>query len=247
VLYLSPQAGRWDKVSFLSGFFQELQMILIVDDKPENLFSLKKILELNKFDVDTALSGEEALKKILKNTYSLIILDVQMPGIDGFEVAETISGYSKTKDVPIIFLSAVNTEKKFITRGYASGALDYVTKPVDPDILLLKVKTFHRLHEQKEELTRIQLMLREEIEFRKKAQAELRERIQELRSILESIPQIAFTAAADGEIEYVNQHWFNYSDSPGKFPQAQTDEEDIKTRWIDAVAAGKPISFEVNI
>src|SRR5690606_8931855 len=136
---------------------------------------------------------------------------------------------------------------KFITRGYASGALDYVTKPVDPDILLLKVKTFHRLHEQKEELTRIQLMLREEIEFRKKAQAELRERIQELRSILESIPQIAFTAAADGEIEYVNQHWFNYSDSPGKFPQAQADEEDIKTRWIDAVAKGKPIAFEVSI
>jgi CheY-like chemotaxis protein len=107
-------------------------MILVVDDKPENIFSLRKVLELNNFDVDSALSGEEALKKILKNTYALIILDVQMPGMDGFEVAETISGYSKSKDIPIIFLSAVNTEKQFIKKGYASGAMDYVTKPVDP-------------------------------------------------------------------------------------------------------------------
>src|SRR3569623_353265 len=108
-------------------------MILIVDDNYENIYSLKKLLELNKFVVDTASSGEEALKKILKNTYSLIILDVQMPEMDGFEVAETISGYSKSKDIPIIFLSAVNTHKKFITIGYASGAVYYVTKPFDPD------------------------------------------------------------------------------------------------------------------
>ena len=121
-------------------------MILIVDDKRENILSLKKILEINDFKVDTASSGEEALLKILKNAYFLIILDVQMPGMDGFEVAEAISGTSKTKDIPIIFLSAVNTEKKFITKGYASGAIDYITKPFDPDILILKVKTFYRLY-----------------------------------------------------------------------------------------------------
>lgn len=142
-------------------------MILIVDDNPENIYSLKKVLELNNFKIDTAFSGEEALKKILKNTYVLIILDVQMPGMDGFEVAETISGYSKTKDVPIIFLSAVNTDKRFITKGYASGGIDYITKPVDADILLLKVKTFYRLYEQAAELTATQAVLREEIEFGK--------------------------------------------------------------------------------
>jgi signal transduction histidine kinase len=145
-------------------------MILIVDDTPENIYSLKKILELNAFPVDTALSGEEALKKILKNSYFLIILDVQMPGMDGFEVAETISGYSKTKDIPIIFLSAVNTDKKFVTKGYASGGLDYVTKPFDPDILLLKVKTFYRLYQQNQELTKIQSALLTEIESRKAAE-----------------------------------------------------------------------------
>ncbi len=145
-------------------------MILIVDDKPENIFSLKKVLEINSFRVDTALSGEEALKKILKREYVLIILDVQMPGMDGFEVAEAISGYSKAKDIPIIFLSAVNTDKKFITKGYASGGMDYITKPVDTDILLLKVKTFYKLYEQNQELTRTHEALREEIEYRKDAE-----------------------------------------------------------------------------
>src|SRR5690606_42103924 len=71
------------------------RMILIVDDNQENIFSLKTLLELHNFSVDTASSGEEALKRGLKNTYSLIVLDVQMPGMDGFEVAEAISGYSK--------------------------------------------------------------------------------------------------------------------------------------------------------
>ncbi|MGZ3917138.1 MAG: response regulator, partial [Flavisolibacter sp.] len=123
-------------------------MILIVDDTPENIFSLKTLLQLNLYEVDTAASGEEALKKILKKDYELVILDVQMPGMDGYEVAENITGYSKTKDIPIILLSAVNIDKRFITKGYASGGVDYITKPFDPDLLLLKVKTFCRLYEQ---------------------------------------------------------------------------------------------------
>ena len=111
-------------------------MILIVDDRPENIFALKSILERHEFEVDTAESGEEALKKVLDNTYSLIILDVQMPDMDGFEVAEIVRGYSKSKDTPIIFLSAISKEKAFITKGYQSGGMDYITKPVKIDQLL---------------------------------------------------------------------------------------------------------------
>ena len=147
-------------------------MILIVDDSPSNIFTLKTLLELNAFQTDSAKSGEEALRKVLRNAYALIILDVQMPGMDGFEVAESLSGNSATKDIPIIFLSAVNTDKKFITKGYSSGGIDYVTKPIDPDILLLRVKTFYRLYEQNRVLTEMQESLKKEIEFRKTAQLE---------------------------------------------------------------------------
>ncbi|MEC5156914.1 hybrid sensor histidine kinase/response regulator [Chryseobacterium sp. MP_3.2] len=145
-------------------------MILIVDDSPQNIISLKKVLEKNDFVVDTASSGEEALKKILKRSYVLIILDVQMPGMDGFEVAETISGFSKAKETAIIFLSAASANLNLITRGYSSGGLDYISKPVDMNILLLKVKTFYRIYEQSRALTEMQVKLRAEIEFRKEAE-----------------------------------------------------------------------------
>ncbi len=166
-------------------------MILVVDDKQENLFSLQKLLQLNLYEVDTANSGEDALKKVLKRDYSLIILDVQMPQMDGYEVAETLKGYSKTKDIPIIFLSAVNIDKRFIRQGYASGGVDYVTKPFDPELLLLKVKTFYTLSEQTRALNEMQRVLSAEVDIRKKAEEALsqanlqledkvRERTQEL-------------------------------------------------------------------
>ncbi|NLR62056.1 response regulator [Chitinophaga polysaccharea] len=177
-------------------------MILIVDDKPENILSIRKTLEQYQFEVDTALSGEEALRKILKQNYTLIILDVQMPSMDGFEVAEALSGYSKAKDIPIIFLSAVNKDKRFIVKGYDSGGIDYITKPVDPDILLMKVKTFSRLYQQSQELKQMHQSLKEEVEVRKLAQEALiahqqqvndmleqkvRERTEELREINKSL------------------------------------------------------------
>ena len=222
-------------------------MILIVDDKPENIFSLKTILELHSFPTDTALSGEEALKKILRNPYALIILDVQMPGMDGFEVAEAISGYSKARDIPIIFLSAASTDKKFITKGYSSGAMDYITKPIDPDILLLKVKTFYRLYEQNSELNKIQASLRSEIEFRKKVEGELQERAGELHSILESIPQIAFTTSADGKIEFVNEQWLDYAPSKQAFPLTHPDDIDLVRQWEKTVASGEALELEVRV
>ena len=145
-------------------------MILIVDDSPENIISLQKVLEKNGFEVDSAASGEEALKKVLQKSYVLIILDVQMPGMDGFEVAEAVKGYSKAKETAIIFLSAATADVNLITRGYSTGALDYISKPVDINILLLKVQTFYRIYEQSRALNEMQTKLLEEIEFRKEAE-----------------------------------------------------------------------------
>lgn len=161
-------------------------MVLIVDDTPENLFSLQKTLESHNLETETAASGEEALKKVLKNHYDLIILDVQMPGMDGYEVAETLAGFNKAKNIPILFLSAINKDKKFITRGYASGGMDYITKPVDPDILLLKVKNFIRFSRQTQELQKMQLKLQQEIEIRKKAQKSLDDLVQNLELAVSS-------------------------------------------------------------
>lgn len=222
-------------------------MILIVDDQIENIYSLEKLLKSKGFGVDAALSGEEALKKVLKNDYALIILDVQMPGIDGFEVAETLSGYSKTKEVPIIFLSAVNTDKKFIAKGYASGGIDYITKPVDPDILMLKVKTFYRLYEQTLALNETQKSLQSEIESRKEAQQELKDKVEHLHTTLESLPQIAFTADAQGRISFVNKRWYKYSQCPETFPEVHPDDTGIKKVWQDCSKRSKPLELEVRI
>ncbi|RDI14631.1 response regulator [Flavobacterium sp. AG291] len=159
-------------------------MILIVDDIRANILALKKVLQLHGLEADSAESGEEALKKILKKDYSLIIMDVQMPVMDGFEVVEILAGSNRTKDIPVIFLSAVNKEKRFISRGYETGGVDYITKPVDPDLLILKVKSFLRLYEQTQELKSMKDLLSKEIEIRKEAQENLEikvaERTQEL-------------------------------------------------------------------
>ena len=154
-------------------------MILIVDDIRANIIALKKTLELHSIEVDTAESGEEALKKILKTDYSLIIMDVQMPGLDGFEVVKILSGNKKTKDIPVIFLSAINIEKKYIFKGYETGAVDYITKPVDSDLLILKVKSFIKIYDQQNELKVMKDLLSKEIAFRKEAQDNLEIKIVE--------------------------------------------------------------------
>ena len=154
-------------------------MILIVDDIRANIIALKKTLELHDIEVDSAESGEEALKKILKQEYSLIIMDVQMPGLDGFEVVKILSGNTRTKDIPVIFLSAISIEKKYISKGYETGGIDYITKPVDTDLLILKVKTYIKIYNQQNELKIMKDLLSKEIKIRKEAQDTLEIKIAE--------------------------------------------------------------------
>ncbi|MDF1820649.1 MAG: response regulator [Alcanivoracaceae bacterium] len=126
--------------------------VLIVDDTPENLVALEVVLD----DVDctlvTASSGNEALGKLLKQDFALVLLDVQMPGMDGFEVAELMRNNKRTAHVPIIFVTANSRDERNMRKGYQSGAVDYLFKPIDPTVLCSKVNFFLQLERQKKRL-----------------------------------------------------------------------------------------------
>jgi CheY-like chemotaxis protein len=128
--------------------------ILLVDDRPENLLALEAVLAPLNQNLVTAGSGEEALKHLLDYEFALILLDVQMPGMDGFETALQIKERPKTKDIPIIFITAISQEPHHALRGYSAGAVDYLFKPFDPWALRTKVGVFTTLHHQSQKLRR---------------------------------------------------------------------------------------------
>jgi putative two-component system response regulator len=126
--------------------------ILIVDDYADNLFTLNKLLKELDVNVFQATSGEEALGLALENDFCVAILDVQMPGMDGYELAELLRGNESTSKLPIIFLSAMYSDEYHHRKGYDAGAVDFLSKPYIPDILLSKVRVFIRLYEQRLQL-----------------------------------------------------------------------------------------------
>ncbi|HEX8459566.1 MAG TPA: response regulator [Pyrinomonadaceae bacterium] len=128
--------------------------ILMVDDSPTNLLALEAILQAPERNLVRAASGDEALRYLLDTDVAVILLDVYMPGIDGLETAALIRGREKSRDIPIIFLTADSTGNRHIARGYSLGAVDYILKPVDPDILRSKVAVFVELFKKTEEIKR---------------------------------------------------------------------------------------------
>jgi len=138
--------------------------ILIVDDKPENLVALEKVLGDLDVQVVKANSGNEALKATLHHDFSLALLDIQMPEMDGYELAEILRDEEKTARLPFIFISAVYTDNLNIFKGYERGAFSFITKPFQPEILINKVKFFINIYEQDLELSRLNENLREKNE-----------------------------------------------------------------------------------
>ena len=126
--------------------------ILLVDDTPQNLVALEVVLEDMDCDLDSVTSGNAALAKLLKEDYALVLLDVQMPEMDGFEVAGIMRSHQRTQNVPIIFVTAISKETRFVQQGYRSGAVDYLFKPIDPQLLQSKVSFFLSLDQQKKRL-----------------------------------------------------------------------------------------------
>jgi two-component system, sensor histidine kinase and response regulator len=129
--------------------------ILIVDDTPQNLVALEALLRRTGVELVTATSGPEALEHCLRHDFCLALLDVQMPEMDGFELAELMRGAERTKHVPIIFVTAGARDQNRMFKGYESGAVDFLYKPIDPQILTSKITVFLQLAEQRRELSRV--------------------------------------------------------------------------------------------
>ena len=130
----------------------QVASVLLVDDHPENLLALEALLAPLELRTVRAASGEDALRKVLVEDFAVILLDVQMPGTDGIETARLIKARERSRTTPIIFLTALDRDRRRATLGYESGAVDYLFKPFDPDILRAKVAAFVELHRHREEL-----------------------------------------------------------------------------------------------
>ena len=172
--------------------------VLLVDDDERNLLAVATVLE-DLGEVVLARSGEEALRHLLKGEFAVILLDVYMPGMDGYETAQIIRSRDQTKGIPIVFLSAVNKETEHQLRGYSMGAVDYVFKPVDPVILRSKVAVFVELFDKTKEVERkarheqalLDANLRANAE-RLRAEQELRRAEQRQAAIIQSLPMVLY-------------------------------------------------------
>jgi len=161
--------------------------ILLVDDRPENLLALEAILEPLGQELVSAHSGEEALKCVLQHEFAVILLDVQMPEMNGFDVAQIIKSREKSRFIPIIFLSAINKEDSYVFKGYSMGAVDYVFKPFNPDVLRSKVAVFVDLYLKQEQIKEQSELLAES----ERRELELQHRAELLESEAKSAAQLA--------------------------------------------------------
>jgi PAS domain S-box-containing protein len=172
-----------------------LPAILLVDDTPANLLALTAVLEPLPARLVKAASGEEALKHLLHEDFACVLLDVQMPGIDGFETARLMKGRKRSHHVPLLFLTALSREEAHVLRGYAEGAVDYVLKPFNPDVLLAKVRVFLELHAREQRMRAQEAALHER--ERRVLEAE-RQRAEQAQAAAEDRLRLALDAAQVG-------------------------------------------------
>ena len=224
--------------------------ILLVDDRPENLLALEAILEPLEQELVRAESGEEALRRLLHDEYAVILLDVQMPRLDGFGTAELIKQRERTRHVPIIFLTAISKDAENVFRGYETGAVDYMLKPFDPVVLRAKVGVFIDLWQKTVELRRHEELLREQ-----EVAALERESEQRYRFLGDSIPQQVWTAGPDGRLDYVNERVLDYfgrtfDEMIGWGWSELVHPDDLPEcleRWSESVRTGNQYEYEFRL
>jgi PAS domain S-box-containing protein len=220
--------------------------ILMVDDHPPNLIALEAILSPLEQDLIQATSGQEALRRLLDGDFAVILMDVQMPGIDGLQTAKLIKERPRNRHIPIIFLTAISKDPANIFRGYQEGAVDYLLKPFDPEILRAKVSVFVDLWRKGEQVKRQAAMLRaqELIDLERKSETRF-------RALTDSMPQCVWAARKDGEVYYCNRVWKEYAgpDAGMSFTDAVPEEdlEEVRNAWREAVRGGPPLDREQRL
>lgn len=212
--------------------------ILLVDDEPKNLTALEVVLDNPDYRLIRATGADEALLALVTYEFALLVLDIQMPGMNGFELANMIKQRKKTAGVPIIFLTAYYSEDQHILEGYGTGAVDYLHKPINATALRAKVAVFAELHRKTREVTLANTALLAEVAERRQAQEQLRElndtleqritkRTKELldserrfREMLDALPAAIYTTDGEGLLTYYNPACVEFS---GRVPQIGND------------------------
>ena len=221
--------------------------LLIVDDRPDNLFSIETILEPDGYNIKTANSGRAALRTLLKeDDFTLILMDVQMPDLNGFETATLIFERDKLKHIPIIFITANDYGEESVFKGYKMGAVDYIYKPINPNLLRAKVavcvelfKKNHQLIAQEQKLKNANRILEKEIMERKLSENKVRmlnieliENIRQLKTTNEELERFAYVASHD--LQEPLRKIILFSDLLGKKhkPNLEDDAKDFIDRII---------------
>ncbi len=245
------------KDSRVLGDPEDAVNILLVDDRPDGLLALEAVLACPEYTLVTASSGQEALSCMYDRTYAVVLLDVQMPIMDGFETARLMKQYEPSKDTPIIFVTAINKDSRHIYEGYKSGAADYLFKPFDPLILRAKVKIFVELFRRNLMIAKqAKQLLEAEKRERERRLAELEmESLQRYRKLADSIPHIICKARPDGSVDYVNEVWCAYTglsreESSGEGWKNGIFPEDVPkavAAWAEAVRTLKGFEIEIRI
>lgn len=187
--------------------------ILVVDDRPEGILAVEAVLTDPTYSIVPANSGNDALKALLSGEFAVILMDVQMPILNGFDTAQIIRTREKSRDIPIIFMSAINQDEQYVYQGYSVGAVDYIMKPFDPFVLKSKVAIFVDMY-RKNKLIQEQAKKLYEAEVKTYAQALDKLEIKSLRRyqyLADAIPQVVFRLLPDGQYEYFNRVWFEYT------------------------------------
>lgn len=198
-----------------AGFVSERKVnILLVDDNRESLLALEAVLSEPGLELVKSVSGADALRQMLTRRFAVVILDVQMPGMSGYDVAAMIRERDVTRYTPIIFLTALRTAESHVYQGYAAGAVDYLFKPVEPSILKSKVAAFVELARKTQLLEAANEQLERDLRMRLRAEAALRESEAKFRSVTDMANDAIVSADKQGLITYFNkqaERIFGYS------------------------------------